>query len=176
MNWTPENLEEYISVSQLQQRISLLGAEITKSYQGKELYVIGVLNGCMLFYSDLVRQIDLPITCDFLGLSSYGADTKSSGVVKFTKDLSHPIAGKDVLIVEDIVDTGLTLSYLQKNLKTRSPNSVQICSLLSKPSRRKVEVHIDHLGFTIEDHFVVGYGLDLDGKYRNLPYIGRFHY
>ena len=175
MNWTPENLEEYISAAQLQQRIQELGAEITTAYQGKDLYVIGVLNGCMLFYSDSVRHIDLPITCDFLGLSSYGADTKSSGVVKFTKDLSHSIAGRDILIVEDIVDTGLTLSYLQKNLTTRTPKSVGICSLLSKPSRRKVEIEIDHLGFTIEDHFVVGYGLDLDGKYRNVPYIGRFH-
>ena len=174
MIWTPENLEEYISAAQLQQRIQALGTEITEAYQGKDLYVIGVLNGCMLFYSDLVRYIELPITCDFLGLSSYGADTKSSGIVKFTKDLSHSIAGKDILIVEDIVDTGLTLSYLQKNLSTRSPKSVRICSLLSKPSRREVEVTIDHLGFTIEDHFVVGYGLDLDGKYRNLPYIGRF--
>ena len=175
MNWKPENLEEYISAEQLQQRIKEMGAEITKAYQGRDLYVIGVLNGCMLFYSDLVRYIDLPITCDFLGLSSYGADTKSSGIVKFTKDLSHSIAGRDVLIVEDIVDTGLTLSYLKKNLITRTPKSLGICSLLSKPSRRKVEVEIDHLGFTIEDHFVVGYGLDLDGKYRNMPYIGRFH-
>ena len=175
MNWTPEHLEEYISAQQLADRIAEIGAEITAAYQGQDLYVIGVLNGCMFFYSDLVRHIDLPITCDFLGLSSYGADTKSSGVVKFTKDLSHSIAGKDVLIVEDIVDTGLTLSYLQKNLSTRAPNSVRICSLLSKPSRREVEVQIDHLGFTIEDHFVVGYGLDLDGKYRNVPYIGRFH-
>lgn len=174
MNWTPNDLEPYISAEQLHERILELGAEITQAYTGKDLYVIGVLNGCMLFYSDLVRHIDLPITCDFLGLSSYGADTKSSGVVKFTKDLSHSIAGKDILIVEDIVDTGLTLSYLQKNLRTRAPNSIRICSLLSKPSRRKVEVQIDYLGFTIEDHFVVGYGLDLDGIYRNLPYIGRF--
>ena len=175
MNWTPDNLEEYISAEQMRIRIAEMGAEITRAYADKDLYVIGVLNGCMLFYSDLVRHIELPITCDFLGLSSYGADTKSSGVVKFTKDLSHSIAGRDILIVEDIVDTGLTLSYLQKNLKTRAPKSIQICSLLSKPSRRKVEVDIGYLGFTIEDHFVVGYGLDLDGKYRNLPYIGRFH-
>jgi hypoxanthine phosphoribosyltransferase len=174
MNFAPEELEEYISAETLEARIAEMGAEITKAYQNTDLYVIGVLNGCMLFYSDLVRHIDLPITCDFLGLSSYGADTKSSGVVKFTKDLSHSIAGKDILIVEDIVDTGLTLSYLQSNFKTRSPKSVRICSLLSKPARRKVEVPVDYVGFTIEDHFVVGYGLDLDGKYRNLPYIGRF--
>jgi len=122
----------------------------------------------------LIRQIELPITCDFLGLSSYGSDTKSSGVVRFTKDLSHSIQDKDVLIVEDIVDTGLTLSFLKENFRTRQPRSLRICSLLSKPERRKVEVDVDYIGFTIGDHFVVGYGLDLDGKFRNLPYVGIF--
>ena len=174
MTFPPSELTEYLSAETLAARIAELGAEITNSYQGRELCVIGVLNGCMLFYSDLVRHIDLPITCDFLGLSSYGADTKSSGVVKVTKDLSHSIAGKDVLIVEDIVDTGLTLSYLKNNLSTRNPASLRICSLLSKPARRKIDIDVEYIGFSIEDYFVVGYGLDLDGKYRNLPYIGRF--
>ena len=174
MHFAPSELEEYISVTQLRERVKELGQQITKDYQGKELVVVGVLNGCILFYSDLIRHIDLPITCDFLGLSSYGSDTKSSGVVQFTKDLSHSIQDKDVLIVEDIVDTGLTLSFLNKNLRTRQPRSVRVCSLLSKPERRKVEVDVDYIGFTIGDHFVVGYGLDLDGKYRNLPYIGIF--
>ena len=174
MKFAPSELEEYISAAQLRERTKELGQQITKDYQGKDLVVVGVLNGCMLFYSDLIRYIDLPITCDFLGLSSYGSDTKSSGVVQFTKDLSNSIQDKDVLIVEDIVDTGLTLSFLNKNLRTRQPRSVRICSLLSKPERRKVEVDVDYIGFTIGDHFVVGYGLDLDGKYRNLPYIGIF--
>jgi len=174
MTFPPAELEEYISPPQLHERIKELGKQITQDYQGKELVVIGVLNGCVLFYSDLIRHIDLPIICDFLGLSSYGSETKSSGVVRFTKDLSHAIQDKDVLIVEDIVDTGLTLSFLKDNLKTRQPRSLKICSLLSKPDRRKVEVEVDYIGFTIGDHFVVGYGLDLDGKFRNLPYIGIF--
>ena len=174
MSFPPAELSPYISAETLQHRIKELGAQITNDYATEDLIVIGVLNGCMLFFSDLVRHINLPITCDFLGLSSYGSHTKSSGVVQWTKDLSHPINNKAVLIVEDIVDTGLTLSFLVDNLKLRKPSSVRICSLLSKPSRREIEVPIDYLGFTIEDHFVVGYGLDLDGKYRNLPYIGRF--
>ena len=174
MTFPPSELSEYLSADTLASRIAELGAEISYAYQGSDLVVIGILNGCMLFYSDLVRHIDLPITCDFLGLSSYGAETKSSGVVQLTKDLSHSISGKDILIVEDIVDTGLTLSYLQNNLQTRNPKSIRICSLLSKPARREIDIHVDYIGFSIEDYFVVGYGLDLDGKYRNLPYIGRF--
>ena len=169
-----EAVSVLISKEQLQTRIEELGRQIQADYEGKELTVIGVLNGCILFYSDLIRNIDLPLRCDFLGLSSYGAETKSSGVVRFTKDLSSPIQGKHVLIVEDIVDTGLTLSFLLENLKTRNPTSVRLCSLLSKPSRREVEVSIDYLGFTIEDNFVVGYGLDLDNVYRNLLYVGYF--
>ncbi len=169
-----EAVSVLISKEQLQARIEELGRQIQSDYEGKNLSVIGVLNGCMLFYSDLIRCIDLPLRCDFLGLSSYGAETKSSGVVRFTKDLSSPIQDQHVVIVEDIVDTGLTLSFLLENLKTRNPASIRLCSLLSKPSRREVEVSIDYLGFTIEDHFVVGYGLDLDNLYRNLPYVGYF--
>jgi hypoxanthine phosphoribosyltransferase len=153
-------------------RVRELGAQITADYQGRELTVTGVLNGSFLFMADLVRAIDLPIRCDFLGLSSYGSATESSGVVAITKDLSGPVEGRHLLIVEDIIDTGLTMDYLLKNLATRKPASVRIVALLSKPARRKVEVKIDYLGFTIEDRFVVGYGLDFDGRYRNLAFIG----
>jgi len=148
-----------------------LGAQITADYEGKELIVVGVLNGSFMFMADLVRHIDLELRCDFLGLSSYGSATESSGVVAITKDLSGPIEDRDLLVVEDIIDTGLTMAYLLENLSTRKPRSVRTVSLLSKPARRQVEVEIDYLGFTIEDRFVVGYGLDFDGKYRNLPHI-----
>jgi len=165
------NLQVLISHEEIQTRIAALGAQITEDYRGRDLTVIGVLNGCFVFLADLVRKIDLPMTTDFLGLSSYGAATNSSGVVAFTKDLSGPIENKHVLIVEDIVDTGLTMDYLMDNLATRKPASIKVCSLLSKPARRQVEPQLDYLGFTIEDRFVVGYGLDYDGKYRNLPHI-----
>jgi hypoxanthine phosphoribosyltransferase len=166
-----EKLQILISSEQIRARIAELGAQITEDYRGRDLTVIGVLNGCFVFLADLVRQIDLPMTTDFLGLASYGAATSSSGVVAFTKDLSGPIENKHVLIVEDIIDTGLTMDYLMDNFATRKPASVKVCSLLSKPARRQVEAQLDYLGFTIEDRFVVGYGLDFDGKYRNLPHI-----
>ena len=166
------NISVLISAEELQQRISQIGAEITKDYQGKDLIVVGILNGCFIFLADLVREIDLPIITDFMGLSSYGASTKSSGIVQITKDLSMTIEDKHLLIVEDIIDTGLTMSYLLENLETRRPASVKICSLLSKPMKHKVTVPFEYLGFEIEDKFVVGYGLDFDGRYRNLPYIG----
>ena len=166
------NIEVMISAEQLQERIAEMGAQIASDYEGKDLVMAGVLNGCFIFFADLVREIGLPITTDFLGLSSYGNATKSSGVVQITKDLSGPVEGRHLLIVEDIIDTGLTMSYLLENLETRRPASVRICSLLSKPDRHQVEVPIHYLGFTIEDRFVVGYGLDYAGKYRNLPYIG----
>lgn len=153
-------------------RVRELGAQITAEYAGQEVTVLGVLNGSFIFMADLVRAIELPLRCDFLGLSSYGSATESSGVVAITKDLSGPVEGRHVLVVEDIIDTGLTMAYLLQNLRTRRPASVKIVSLLSKPARRQVEVAIDYLGFTIEDRFVVGYGLDYDGKSRNLPYIG----
>ena len=164
-------LEVLISSEELHAKVVELGQQITEDYRGKEVTVIGVLNGCFVFLADLVRQIKIPIATDFLGLSSYGASTSSSGVVAFTKDLSGPIEGKHVLIVEDIIDTGLTMDYLMENLLTRKPASVKVCSLLSKPARRQVDAQLDYLGFTIEDRFVVGYGLDYDGKYRNLPHI-----
>ncbi len=170
--FTSENISVLISQKSLNDRITELGLQITKDYQDKELIVVGILNGCFVFLADLVRQIDLPIVTDFMGLSSYGASTKSSGIVQITKDLSKAIEGKHILIVEDIIDTGLTMSYLLENLDTRRPASVRICSLLSKPSKHKTDIPIEYLGFSIEDKFVVGYGLDYDGRYRNLPFIG----
>ena len=161
-----------ISQAQLTERVDEMGVEIAADYSGKDLLVVGVLNGSFMFMADLVRAIDMPLRCDFLGLSSYGSSTKTSGVVAITKDLGGPVEGRDILIIEDIIDTGLTMAYMLKNLETRKPASVKIASLLSKPARRQVEITVDYLGFTIEDRFVVGYGLDFDGLYRNLPYIG----
>jgi len=164
--------EILLSTQAIDKRVREMGATITADYAGHELTVVGVLKGSFMFMADLVRAIELPLKCDFLGLSSYGSATESSGVVAITKDLGDPIEGRDLLVIEDIIDTGLTMAYLLENLRTRHPKSVRIASLLSKPARRQVEVHIDYLGFTIEDRFVVGYGLDYDGRYRNLPYIG----
>lgn len=169
----PMHPEVMISTEAIAARVREMGQEIRKSYGAdSELTVVGVLKGSFIFMADLVRAIEGPLKCDFLGLSSYGSATESSGVVAITKDLGDPVEDRDVLIIEDIIDTGLTMAYLLENLRTRHPRSVRIASLLSKPARRKVEVHIDYLGFTIEDRFVVGYGLDYDGRYRNLPYIG----
>lgn len=161
-----------LSETTIQERVKALGAEITAHYDGKELVAIGILNGSFVFMADLVRAVEVPLRCEFLGLSSYGDSTESSGVVAITKDLGASIEDKHILVIEDIVDTGLTLSYLEKNLQTRKPASVRVASLLSKPARRQVKVDIDFLGFTIEDRFVVGYGLDHAGLYRNLPFIG----
>ncbi len=160
-----------ISEEELAKRVKELGKQLTEEYRGKDLLVVGILKGCMLFLSDLVRTIDLPLTMDFMVVSSYGSATKSSGVVRIIKDLEREIEGKDVLIVEDIVDTGLTLSYLIENLKTRNPKSVKVCSLLDKPERRKAQVDIEYVGFRIADEFVVGYGLDYAEVYRNLPFV-----
>jgi hypoxanthine phosphoribosyltransferase len=165
-------LNVLLSAEQIAARIRELGAQITAEYGGRELVAVCVLKGSFPFFADLVRQIDLPLETDFLGLSSYGSATTTSGVVKITSDLTRPIGDKDVLVVEDIVDTGLTMNYLLDNLWTRKPRSVKVCSLLYKPANTLVDVPIDYLGFTIEDRFVIGYGLDLDQKYRNLPYIG----
>jgi hypoxanthine phosphoribosyltransferase len=160
------------SEQQLQERIKDLGQEIARDYKGQDLVVVGVLKGSVLFFSDLVRQIDLPLAIDFLGLSSSGSGTESSGVVRITSDLSKAVADKHVLVIEDIVDTGLTMQFLLENLKTRKPASVKICALLEKPARAKVKVPIHYKGFVIPDEFVVGYGLDFDEKYRNMPFIG----
>ncbi|MGI6585552.1 MAG: hypoxanthine phosphoribosyltransferase [Lutisporaceae bacterium] len=160
-----------ISEEEIAKRVKELGKQLTEDYRGKELLIVGILKGCMLFLSDLVRAIELPLTMDFMVVSSYGTTTKSSGVVRIIKDLEREIEGKDVLIVEDIVDTGLTLSYLVENFKSRNPKSVRICSLLDKPDRRKAQVDIEYVGFKIPDEFVVGYGLDYGENYRNLPFV-----
>ena len=166
------DLEVLFSAEQLAVRVKEIGKQIERDYQGKELVLLGVLKGSFLFISDLARSIDLPLAVDFIGLSSYGEATESSGVVKITSDVSKPIENKHVLIVEDIVDTGLTMRYLLDNLATRHPASVKLCTLLHKPSRSRTRIPIDYLGFQIEDRFVVGYGLDAAEKYRNVPFIG----
>ena len=153
-------------------RVAELGAQITKDYREGSLVLICVLKGSFVFASDLARAIDLPLRIDFLGVRSYGEGTESSGVVQITQDLSRPIEHEDILIVEDIVDTGLTIAHLMDLLRTRQPRSVKVCALLHKPVRARVQVKVDYLGFTIEDKFVVGYGLDFAERYRNLPYIG----
>lgn len=161
-----------IEEASLKRRVAELGQAITEDYQGKDLVIIGILKGAILFLSDLIQSIDLPLVMDFMAVSSYGASTKSSGIVRILKDLDEEIAGKDVLIVEDIVDTGLTLQYLLENLRTRHPRSLRICAFLDKPSRRTAQISVDYVGFEIPDEFVVGYGLDFAEKYRNLPFVG----
>ncbi|HYH04666.1 MAG TPA: hypoxanthine phosphoribosyltransferase [Bacillota bacterium] len=156
----------------IKQKVAELGAAIARDYQGKSLVLIGIMKGAVPFVADLMRAIDLPLSYDLMAVSSYGASTKSSGTVRILKDIDLSIEGQDVMIVEDIIDTGLTLHYLVENLKSRKPNSLKICTLLDKPSRRKVEIKPDYNGFAIPDAFVVGYGLDYAEKYRNLPYIG----
>jgi hypoxanthine phosphoribosyltransferase len=165
-------LDVLFSEEQIAARIADLAAEIESDHREKELVLVGVLKGAFVFMSDLARKIDLPLAVDFIGLSSYGEATESSGVVKITSDLTRPIEGKHVLVVEDIVDTGLTRRYLLDNLATRRPASVKICALLSKPSRARTRIPIRYLGFEVPDRFVVGYGLDAGEKFRNVPFIG----
>ena len=166
-----EKVEVLFTEERLRARIAEMAAAITGDYAGKPLKLVGVLKGSFMFLADLARAIDLPVKVDFIGTTSYQG-TKTSGVVRITNDLSWPIAGEHVLLVEDIVDTGLTMKYLLSNLETRKPASVKVCALLQKPSRAKVEVPIAYKGFEIPDSFVVGYGLDWDGRFRNLPFIG----
>lgn len=160
-----------ITAKQIAARVAELGAEITRDYEGRDLHVICVLNGAFLFTADLVRHIELPITIDFLAVSSYGTGTETSGEVRLVKDLSSSLRGRDILVVEDIVDTGLTLNYLLGYLGNHEPASIRVASLLSKPARRRVDVEADYLGFTVEDAFVLGYGLDDEDRYRNLPFV-----
>lgn len=167
-----ERIVTMLTAEEIAKRVKELGAQITKDYEGKNLVLVIVLKGSFLFAADLCREIDLPLRVDFLGVRSYGEGTESSGVVQITQDLSKPIADADVLIVEDIVDTGLTIAHLMDLFRTRNPRSVAVASLLHKPARAKVTVKVDYLGFTIEDKFVIGYGLDFAERYRNLPYIG----
>ena len=167
-----DNIRIMIPEEDINQKVKELGARISKDYEGKELHMICVLKGGVFFMCELAKRITVPVSMDFMSVSSYGSETKSSGVVKIVKDLDEPLVGKDVLVVEDIVDSGRTLSYLLDMLKDRGPKSVRLCTLLDKPDRRVKDVHVDYTGFEIPDEFVVGFGLDYDQKYRNLPYIG----
>lgn len=163
--------EVLVSEEEIKLRVKELGQEITKDYEGKDLLLVGILKGAVIFMAELCKNIDLPILIDFMAVSSYGYSSESTGEVKINKDLDFSVEGKDVLIVEDIIDTGFTLSYLTDNLKKRGANSVKIVTLLDKPDRRNVEVKVDYLGFSIPDEFIVGYGLDYAELYRNLPYV-----
>jgi hypoxanthine phosphoribosyltransferase len=169
---TQTHVSTLLSTEQIAARVRELGAQITKDYADRRLVLVSVLKGSFIFTADLCRAIDTQLRIEFLGVRSYGEGTSSSGVVQITQDLSKPIEGEDILIVEDIVDTGLTIAHLLELFNTRHPASIKVCSLLHKPARTKIEVPIDYLGFTIEDRFVVGYGLDWAERYRNLPFIG----
>jgi hypoxanthine phosphoribosyltransferase len=167
----PDVKEVLITSSEIQEKVGELGKLITNDYRGERPLLVGVLRGAVIVLGDLMRNIDLPCEIDFMDISSYGTGTSSSGVVRILKDLEEDITGRHVLIVEDIIDTGLTLSYLRRSLLARKPASLEICALLSKPSRRRVELDVRYLGFEVPDEFVVGYGLDFAGAYRNLPDI-----
>ena len=167
-----ETIRELVSEKAVDERIVELGKQISKDYEGKQVHLICVLKGGVFFMCELAKRISVPVSMDFMSVSSYGDDTKSSGVVKIVKDLDEAIEGKDVLIVEDIIDSGRTLYYLLDILKKRNPKSVHLCTLLDKPERRVKDVKVDYVGFNIPDEFVVGYGLDYAQKYRNLPFIG----
>ena len=167
-----EKVNVLLSEEEVDAKIKAIGEQISKDYAGKQVHLVCVLKGGSFFMCELAKRITVPVSLDFMSVSSYGSETKSSGVVKIVKDLDEPIKGKNVLVVEDIVDSGRTLSYLMEMLKDRGPESLRLCTLLDKPERRVVDVHVDYTGFQIPDEFVVGYGLDYDQRYRNLPYIG----
>ena len=167
--------EILIEEEPLQARIAELGAEISREYEGRDLLLVGVLKGAVFFMADLMRELTIPCEIDFMAISSYGAATDSSGVVRILKDLDTNIAGRDVLVVEDIIDSGLTLSYLMRSLKARKPASLEICALLTKPERREIDVPVKFVGFEIPNKFVIGYGLDFAERYRNLPYVAVLH-
>jgi hypoxanthine phosphoribosyltransferase len=164
--------EVLIEEDALRERVAELGAEISADYAGRDLLLVGVLKGAVFFMADLMRAIDVHCEVDFMAISSYGASTDSSGVVRILKDLDTAIEGRNVLVVEDIIDSGLTLSYLMRNLRARKPASLEVCTLLTKPERREVDVPVRYVGFEIPNKFVIGYGLDFDQRYRNLPYVG----
>ena len=167
-----ERIRVLLSEEEVDTRIQEVADQINRDYAGKEIHMICVLKGGVFFMCELAKRVTVPISLDFMSISSYGDDTKSSGVVKIIKDLDQPLEGKDVLVVEDIIDSGRTLSYLLEILEGRNPNSIRLCTLLDKPERRVKEVNVDYCCFNIPDEFVVGYGLDYAQKYRNLPYIG----
>jgi len=167
--------ETIVEAHELERRVAELGAQITVDYAGRDLFLMGVLKGAVFFVADLMRNVDVPCELDFMAVSSYGSLTDSSGVVRIMKDLDSSIEGKDVLIVEDIVDSGLTLNYLLRNLRARGPRSLEVCALLVKPGRRKIDLPIRYVGFEIPNRFVIGYGLDFAERYRNLPYVAVLH-
>ena len=167
-----EKISVLLSEEEVDKKIRELGEQISRDYEGKTVHLCCVLKGGTFFMCELAKRITVPVTLDFMCCSSYGSSTKSSGVIKIVKDLDEPINGRDVIVVEDIVDSGNTLSYLLENLKQRQPASLKLCTLLDKPDRRVKDVHVDYTGFQIPDEFVVGYGLDYAQKYRNLPYVG----
>ena len=166
------SVEMMLSAEKIQARVAELGAQITKDYQGKELTLVGIMKGSIFFLTDLARHVDLPITIELMGVSSYQGGVETTGEVRITSDLTKPMHNRHVIIVEDIIDTGLTMKFLLENLGARHPASVKVATLLEKPSRAKVKVPIDYKGFVIEDRFVVGYGLDYGEKFRNLPFVG----
>lgn len=170
-----ESIDVMFDPPTIAKRVAELGAQITADAQQEPLCVVAVLKGSFIFCADLIRHIRVPVNCEFIAISSYGDDTESSGVVQITSDLTHSIQGKNVLVVEDIVDTGLSMRYLLDNFQTRKPRSVKICTLLDKPSNRRTHVTIDYIGFQIPNAFVVGYGLDVAGRFRNIPYIGTYN-
>ncbi len=167
-----EKIKVMLSEEEVDKRIKELGEQISKDYEGKSVHLICILKGGVFFMCELAKRISVPVSMDFMAVSSYGAGTSSSGIVKIIKDLDDPIEGKDVIIVEDIIDSGRTLSHLIDLLGQRKPNSIRLCTLLDKPDRRVVDVKVEYVGYNIPDEFVVGYGLDYNQKYRNLPYIG----
>lgn len=167
-----EHIRVLLSEEEVDKRIQEIGEQISRDYAGKQVHLVCVLKGGSFFMCELAKRISVPVSLDFMSVSSYGSDTKSSGVVKIVKDLDESLKDKDVLVVEDIVDSGRTLSYLMEMLRDRKPASLSLCTLLDKPDRRVIDVKVDYTGFQIPDEFVVGYGLDYDQKYRNLPYIG----
>ncbi len=167
-----ERIEVLLTETQVNARIQEIGEQISKDFAGKQVHLVCILKGGSFFMCELAKRITVPVSLDFMSVSSYGGDTKSSGVVRIVKDLDESLTGKNVLVVEDIVDSGRTLSYLLDMLRERGPADVKLCTLLDKPDRRVVDVKVDYTGFQIPDEFVVGYGLDYDQKYRNLPYIG----
>lgn len=168
----PDLQDIIVTEADIRARVAELGKQIAADYAGKQLLVVGILKGAAIFAADLVRAIDLPVEVDFMAISSYGTSTVSTGVHRILKDLDDPIEGKHVLLVEDVVDTGLTLRYLKEYLEQRKPASLKVCSFLDKPSRRTVEIEAEYVGFQVPDVFVVGYGLDYSQQYRNLPYVG----
>ena len=167
--------EVLVDEESLRTRVAELGEEISTDYAGRDLLLVGVLKGAVFFMADLMRELSIPCEIDFMAISSYGAATDSSGVVRILKDLDIPLDGRHVLVVEDIIDSGLTLSYLLRNLESREPASLEICALLTKPDRREIDVPVKYVGFEIPNEFVIGYGLDFAERYRNLPYVGVLH-